>query len=276
MRRRALLALLACVLFLAGWAFVWEPSRIGVTRRELPVPAWPPEQAGLRVALLADLHVGSPHYGLDTLARVVERVNSKQPDLVLLAGDFVIHGVVGGSFVAPEALAPVLAGLEAPLGVYAVLGNHDWWLDGPRVRRALVAAGISVLEDEAIRVSAGRFSFWLVGLGDWWEAPPDVEAALAGTDDGAPILAFTHNPDVFPTLPSAIALTLAGHTHGGQVRLPLFGTPVVPSQYGSRYARGHVVEEGRHLFVTCGLGTSILPVRFRVPPEIALLVIGDR
>jgi predicted MPP superfamily phosphohydrolase len=194
-------------------------------------------------------------------------VNASEPDLVLLAGDYVIHGIAGGTFVPPEDIAPVLAGLEAPLGVFAVLGNHDWWLDGPRVRLALESAGIRVIDDEAVRPSG----FWLVGLGDLWEAPPDIPAVLEAIDDAAPVIAFTHNPDVFPQMPPRVALTLAGHTHGGQVRFPILGAPVVPSSYGQRYAHGHVVENGRHLFVTSGLGTSIIPARFRVPPEVALL-----
>jgi predicted MPP superfamily phosphohydrolase len=135
------------------------------------------------------------------------------------------------------------------------------------VRRAFEDAGIEVLDDEATRIR----DFWLVGLGDWWEAPPDVPKALAGVDDDAPVVALTHNPDVFPEIPPRVLLNLAGHTHGGQVRIPFFGTPIVPSRYGERYVHGLITENGRHLFVTSGLGTSIIPARFRVPPEIAIL-----
>jgi hypothetical protein len=94
--------------------------------------------------------------------------------------------------------------------------------------------------------------------------------------DDAPVLAFTHNPDVFPHVPARVALTIAGHTHGGQVVLPLLGRPLVPSAYGQRYAIGHVEEDGRHLFVSSGLGTSIFPVRFGVPPEISIVVVRVR
>ncbi len=258
---------MAAAFLLVGWTFYYEPSSLEVHRFELTLPAWPNQLDGFEIALLSDLHVGSPYYGLDKLGEVVRRVNGTRPDLVLLAGDYVIDGVKGGHFVPPEDIASVLAKLEAPHGVFAVLGNHDWWLDGPRVRRAFEDAGIPVLDDEAVRLA----EFWLVGLGDWWEAPPDLFQALAGVDDGAAVVAFTHNPDAFPKIPPRVLLTLAGHTHGGQVRFPFFGTPVVPSRYGDRYAHGHIVENGRHLFVTSGLGTSIVPARFRVPPEIAIL-----
>lgn len=226
--------------------------------------------------MLADLHVGSPGNGPGKLERVVALTQRARPDLVLLAGDYVIHGVVGGRFAAPEEIAPALAPLTAPLGVWAVLGNHDWWLDGPRVRAALESVGIRFLEDAAARVGAGDCAFWLVGVSDFWEGRHDVRGALAQVDDGAPVVLFTHNPDVFPEVPARVELTIAGHTHGGQVYLPGIGRPIVPSEYGERYAIGHVVEQGRHLFVSSGLGTSILPVRFLVPPEVSVLTLRAR
>lgn len=263
-------------LFLAGlvlgvWAFAAEPASLRVREYRLEIPEWPSGRAGMRVALLADLHVGSPHNGLDKLEEVVDRTNAARPDLVLIAGDLVIQDVIGGRFVPPEEIAPVLARLRAPLGVYAVLGNHDRWLDGPRVIRTLSRVGIPALEDRAVEISRGGPPFWLVGISDYWTAPHDVRRALAQVTDGAPVLVFTHNPDLFPWIPSRVSLTLAGHTHGGQVNLPLLGRLIVPSRYGERYAIGHVVEDGRHLFVTAGVGTSILPVRFLVPPEISII-----
>ncbi|HSF19560.1 MAG TPA: metallophosphoesterase [Vicinamibacteria bacterium] len=272
-RKLFLAAVPLAMVCLGGWVFWVEPSSLVVRHETIVLPRWHEEQSGLTLALMSDLHVGSPHFGLEALENVVQTLNEEEePDLVLLAGDYVIHGVLGGSFVAPEQTAAVLSRLRARLGVYAVLGNHDWWLDGDRVRDALACQGIAVLEDEALRITKDPFDFWLVGLNDVWEAPPDPDAVVARIpDDGLPVLAFTHNPDLFPAVPARIDLTLAGHTHGGQVRFPFFGTPVVPSRYGDRYARGHVIEAGRHLFVTSGLGTSILPVRFRVPPEVVLL-----
>lgn len=200
------------------------------------------------------------------------------PDLVLLPGDFVIQDVPGGRFVAPEAIAAALAPLPRRAPTFAVLGNHDWWLDGPRVARALEHAGIPVLDDRARplrfrRPDGGDCAIWLAGFADFWSGDPHPRLALAAVPAGAPLLAFSHNPDLFPLLPDRAALLVAAHTHGGQVYLPLLGRLIVPSRYGQRFAIGHVVEGSRHVFVTPGIGTSILPMRFLVPPEVSLLVL---
>ena len=281
--RTALVVVLLLFAALAAWAFWLEPSSLTVHRVSLSVPRWNDVQRGLRVAVLTDLHVGSPYMGLDKLRRVVARTNEEQPDLVLLLGDFVIGGkrdeggteggVVGGEFVEPEPIAAELKNLRAPLGVYAVLGNHDWWFDGGRVTRALEGAGLVVLENGAVRVEHGGRGFWLAGVADLWTRKPDIEGALKQVNTDEPVVLFTHNPDIFPDVPSRVSLTLAGHTHGGQVNLPLMGRPMVPSHFGQRYAFGHVVEDGRHLYVSGGVGTSIIPARFRVPPEIVILTL---
>lgn len=275
-RRVAWLGTFVAVALAALWAFWLEPQRLVVTHSELRLPNWPKQLSGLRVALLADLHVGSPHWDVPALARLVERTNAERPDLVLLAGDYQINEVVGGSFVEPEPIARELSKLRAPLGVFAVLGNHDWWNDGERTRRAFTAQGLVVLEEQATRVEHRGAAFYVVGLADQMERRSDPAATLAQTPAGAATLLLVHEPDVFADFPSldiSPTLTLAGHTHGGQVRLPLLGRRVVPSRFGERYAYGHIVEAGRHLFVTAGVGTSILPVRFLVPPEIALLTL---
>ncbi len=257
----------------AIWAFVFEPASLVLREYELLLPAWPKESCGLRIAVLADLHVGSPFNGMEKIERIVKETNVAQPDAVLLAGDYVIQGVRGGSFVAPKDFAPVLAKLRGRLGVWAVLGNHDWWLDGPAVRAALEQNGIRVLDNQAAELDA-ETGLWLAGVGDYWEGKPDVSLALVGVPESATVIVFTHNPDVFPDVPDRVALSIAGHTHGGQVNLPLIGRPIVPSEFGERYAAGHVVEDGQHFFVSTGLGTSILPVRFRVTPEISVLRIS--
>jgi len=256
---------------LAVWAFWLEPASLVVRETRLDLPAWPVECDGLRVALLADLHVGSPFNGRGKLDEIVRRTQEARPDLILLGGDYVIQGVPGGRFVPPEETAAVLGRLKAPLGVWAVLGNHDWWLDGPRVRAALETAGIPVLDDQAKELTRGACHFWLAGISDLWEGKHDVTGTLAGIPPGGPLLVFTHNPDLFVDIPPRVTLTLAGHTHGGQVWLPVLGRPIVPSRYKQRFAIGHIVEQGRHLFVSPGLGTSILPVRFLVPPEISVV-----
>lgn len=253
------------------WGFWLEPSSLRNEDHEIGLPSWPRECDGLRIAILTDLHVGSPHNGIANLARVVDLTQRADPDLMLLAGDYVIHGVPGGSFVSPEESARELARLSAPAGVFAVLGNHDWWLDAKRVRRALVGAGIAVLDDASQTVALGDCRFWLAGVSDLWEGPHDIGRALAGVPEEAPTILFTHNPDLFPDVPDRVSLTIAGHTHGGQVYIPGIGRPGVPSQFGERFAIGHIIEDGRHLFVSSGVGTSVVPIRFLVPPEVSVL-----
>ena len=268
---RALSVAAVLAIALAVWGFWIEPGRLVVRRATLSLPNWPAGNDGLRIAVLTDLHVGSPRHDIEKLRQIIAQVNSLEPDAVLILGDLVIQGVVGGRFVAPELLSAELGALESRLGTFAVLGNHDWWLDARRVAASLEAAGITLLEDAATNVGSAGGRFWLAGVSDYWEGPHDVAAALSVIPASDPVIVFTHNPDVFPDIPARIALTVAGHTHGGQVNIPLLGPPIVPSKFGQRYAAGHVVEDGRHLFVSTGTGTSILPVRFRVPPEITLL-----
>jgi predicted MPP superfamily phosphohydrolase len=274
--RRAALYLFAAAAFLAlalGLSVFWlEPASLTISdeRIDLPVRL----QRPLRVAVLTDLHVGSPFNSLSKLRDVVDRTNAAHPDLICVLGDLVIQGVAGGRFVAPEDIAPELGRLAAPAGTVAVLGNHDGWLGHDRVQAALERQGVRVIEDTAVAVETRAGRIWLAGISDLWTGRHDIVSALAAVkDDGAPILLLTHNPDVFPSVPARVALTIAGHTHGGQVRLPFVGRPIVPSRFGQRYAAGLVVEEGRHLFVATGLGTSILPVRFRVPPSVTVITL---
>ena len=263
--------LLAVTAFLV-WGAWLEPRSLRVQELELTL-AWPYRRP-LRVAVLSDLHVGAPYYGTRQLREVVARTNAARPDLICIAGDVVTLGVLGGRFVPPDSIAPILGELRAPLGVAAVLGNHDRGYNGPRVAAALRGAGIAVLEDTAEVRQTPEGPVWIVGVSDWWTGLHDIPRALAPvTDSAAPVLMITHNPDLFPRVPGRVLLTLAGHTHGGQVRLPWLGAPIVPSRYGQRFAAGHIVEGGRHLFVSTGLGTSDLPIRFRVPPTIFLLTL---
>ena len=271
-RRIAVLAITSA-LILAVWVFWWEPSSLDVIEQTIAVNRWHVEHEGLRIAVLSDLHVGAPHRDLASLQELVSITNKRTPDLVVILGDLVIQGVLGGRFVPPEDIAKELSRLRAPLGVVAVLGNHDWWLDGERVRRTLSSEGITVLTDQNLRVTYNNRSFWLMGLDDLWTRGNHLKATLASIHDDEPIIALSHNPDIFPEMPPRVSLTLAGHTHGGQVNLPVIGRPIVPSRFDQRFAYGLIEENGRKLFVTGGVGTSILPVRFRVKPEVVIVTV---
>jgi predicted MPP superfamily phosphohydrolase len=233
-------------------AFWLEPASL--TTQEVTLSVGWPLPRPLRIVVLTDLHVGSPYNGMDKLRSVVDRSNAANAGLVCLLGDVVmIEGVVGGRTVPPETIAPELGRLRARAGVFAVLGNHDGWFDHHRVRLALAQYGIHVVEDTAVRADTDAAALWVAGISDLWTGK--------------------HDPDVFPEVPRRVTLTLAGHTHGGQVKIPFFGPPIVPSRYGRRFAAGHVVEGGRHMFVATGVGTSILPVRFLVPPAVTVLTL---
>jgi predicted MPP superfamily phosphohydrolase len=266
------LALLAAPFLVALWAFGIEPGMLVVRHLRMELPGW---RSDLKIAVLSDLHVGSPHVGLDKLQRIVRETNAEHPALIVLLGDFVIggprrdgRGVRGGGFVEPEPIAEELKKLRAPLGVYAVLGNHDWWYDGERVGKALTDAGIQVLENKAVHVG----QIWLGGIADLWTRDPDIAGTLGQVTGNDPVVLMAHNPDIFPEVPTRVSLTLAAHTHGGQVNLPVVGRVVTTSLLG--YTAGEYVEHGRHLFVTTGIGTSIMPVRLGVPPEIVILTLS--
>jgi predicted MPP superfamily phosphohydrolase len=248
----------------AGWI---EPRRLVTVHRTLRLPRWPKALDGLRLGLLSDLHAGAPYAGLKQIARAVERLNEEAPDAILLLGDYVDAHPLWGGRIAPEAVARELACLQAPLGTYAVLGNHDWKQVGDRMWTALHNAGIEVLENRVVHTG----DIYIAGLADLRRRRPDLPGALAGVPAGAPVVLLAHDPDVFPYVPDRVALTLSGHTHGGQVAIPGLRRLAIPSRYGERYARGHVVEDGRHVYITSGLGTSGLPVRLFAPPEVVVL-----
>lgn len=264
------------LLFLAIWAFLIEPNRLVVHEETISLPNWPIQLNKLKIAAISDIHAGSPFIDIAKLEQVVARTNQMSPDLIVLLGDFMVQKSWDKHRIEPEVIAGILKGLHARLGVFAVLGNHDWLYDGDRVKSALESVNIRVLENDVLRVENNGRALWLAGLADVITRPQNIDATIEKIPAGELVIALTHNPDIFPHVPSRVALTLAGHTHGGQVNLPLIGRLIVPSDYGQRYAAGHIEENGKQLFVTTGIGTSWFPVRFRVPPEIALVTIEAR
>ena len=282
---KGLLATLLAGLFVPIYGFLIEPAlRLRVRRWQITHPDWP-DGLPVKIAVVADLHMGDPFVTRARLRRIVSRTNALGADLTVILGDL----IAGHSFVTEEVpvsdTAAILKDLSAPLGVYAILGNHDWWHDpvaqaarqGPTlVQRSLEAEGIPVLENRALELPNG---VWLAGIGSQvallrdgggFEGVDDLPGTLDQVPEDAPALLLVHEPDIFPKVPARIALTLAGHTHGGQIRL--FGwSPVVPSRFGNRFAYGLVSEEGRQMVVSGGIGCSILPVRPGVVPEITLV-----
>lgn len=276
--KRLRIALIAMIMFglgLAIWAFFIEPNRLVTRRQTIAIEQWPSGLSDFKIAVLSDIHAGGRFIDEGKLRLIVERTNELQPDLIVIAGDY-ISGGRNHHAMDPEVFAPVLKDFRARYGVYTVLGNHDWWFDGDRVRRALEANGMKVLDNDFAWIEAPGGSFWLAGVPDLWTRPLLVQQTIERLPEGAPMIALTHNPDIFPRLPQRVSLLLAGHTHGGQVKFPIIGTVVHTTDFGDRYEGGHVFENGHHLFVTTGIGTSILPVRFGVPPEIVLLTVKSK
>lgn len=274
------------------YAFVIEPGfRLNTTVYAFTPPRWTPGLK-LRVVLLADPHCVEPHMPLSRWERIIATANALQPDMHLLLGDYVAGHFFRTGTVKVADIAAAATALKAPLGTYGICGNHDWWDDlsvqrlkqGPCLaEKAFVASGIPMLENKAVRLEKDGNPFWLSGTSSLvalrtrnhgrFLSQARIDEALAQVTDDAPIIHMAHEPDLFIDIPERISLTLSGHTHGGQVRL--FGySPMTPSSYGNRFAYGHIVEEGRHLIVSGGLGCSILPVRFGMPPEIVVLELG--
>ncbi|HEX4555350.1 MAG TPA: metallophosphoesterase [Xanthobacteraceae bacterium] len=266
----------------AGYGAGIEAESLLVTRYRLTPPRWP---AGMRlsISVIADLHAGGPNMLVSHIGRIVATANLLNSDIVLLMGDyFATH-----RFVTERVPHPVWAAelkrLKARLGVWSIFGNHDWWYDIDGVRAALAGVGIPVLENQAVLIGEAGQRFWLAGLGDQLAHPlghhrfqgeDDLPHALAQVETDHPVILMVHEPDVFTEVPERVSLTLAGHTHGGQIRLPFVWPRYVPSAYGARFAYGHIVEQGRHMIVSGGLGCSNVPIRLGVPPEIVRIDLG--
>ena len=262
-------------------AFLWEPETLEVRRVEVVSRTW--SGPTLRIGVISDTHMGAPHMSAARLNSIVQRMNSERPDIVVLLGDFVGGHEPAGQRGAGERSQilsgiPPLGKLEAPLGVWAVLGNHDWWYDGAAIERELEAQKIQVLENERVLINRPEGPFWVAGLADYdsLRKKPSYMDTLADLTTSEPILAISHWPDVFAAAPDNVALTLAGHSHCGQVNLPFLGRVIHASGGSERWQCGLYEERGRKLYVSGGVGVSILPVRFLQPPEIAVVTLNGQ
>ncbi len=250
-----LCVVVGCVLLF--WVFSVEPNMLDTRRYTVEDNAL----AGLNVVYITDLHVGPKQK--ERLQSIVHHANALKPDLVVLGGDYV-KGRSDKTTLAIEILAEELGKLQAPLGVYTVLGNHDVWYGKQRVIDAFEKRGIPVLENKNVPLAKGDIAFHLAGVEDFWEGKPDIPKTLQGVT--GPVLLLSHNPDLFPDVPEHVNLTLAGHTHGGQVVFPFIGALFIPAK--REYASGRITEGNKCMLVSTGVGTSILPVRFNCVPEV--------
>lgn len=271
----AAIALFEVALWLGIYACFIEPNTLVVRRVEIVSADW--RGAPLTIAMLGDTHVASPHVDAARMGRIVRRVNALRPDIVVLLGDY-----VGGH--APEAeRSPAeqqeiaggiatFAALNARYGAVAVIGNHDVWYNRQSVTTALQDAGVAALwnRNVVIRRSGGPIA--IAGLADDTTGDPNFADALDGIEPGTDTIIISHSPDPFAQMPPGPALMLAAHSHCGQVTIPFMGRPVLPI-HNRAYACHRVEQNGRTMYVTGGIGTSIVPVRFLNPPEIVLITL---
>jgi len=279
----------------AAYPFIEALARPRVTNYALTPRGWP---AGFRLkaAVIADIHACEPWMDLQRIEDLCRQTQELGADVILLLGDYVSGMRLGTGQVANADWATALGKLSAPLGVHAVLGNHDYWEDRafqldhsamPRARTALIDAGIATYVNEAIRLEKDGQGFWLAGLGDQMGILPgrphdgrrtsgldDLDGTLAQITDDAPILLLAHEPDIFRKVPDRVSLTLSGHTHGGQISL--FGWRPWAASLGSRrFPAGYYSVEHKELIVSRGLGCSVIPMRIGNWPEIVVLDLGS-
>jgi len=264
-----MLAALALVLTAIGYR---QATRDPIVRTaQVGMAGWPAGEKPLRTVLMSDLHVAGPDMPPARLARIVAQVNALKPDIVFIAGDLVSDKFLATRHYRTADVVAPLKGLKARLGVVAVLGNHDHWYDAAGFRREVPAAGVILLTNQAIRLGP----LVIGGLDDDFTRHADPLATWRAMDALAgPRLLLTHSPDVVPGLPAPVGLVLAGHTHCGQIKLPLIGRLFTASRYGERFACGRIDDRGQKLIVTSGLGTSGIPLRFGVSPDLWLVTLG--
>lgn len=244
------------------WCVTIEPNIVVVTHYKVKDE----KLKGIKVVLAGDFHVKP--YQAKHLQYVVKRINDQHPDIVLLIGDYVNMHAEDMSYPISKT-AEELSKIKSKAGTYTVLGNHDYYREGEKIKKVLSEKGIVVLENQSKIVNINGKDVWIAGIEDLVTGFPRLSKALKFC--GEPTILLSHQPDIFPYVPKKVNLTVAGHTHGGQVVLPFVGALVVPSRYGTKYACGFFEEDGRKMIVTKGIGTSILPIRINCMPEVVVI-----
>ena len=279
-----LLAIIVAIGLLAAYAYFVEPRQFVVVEETLSIPNWDRELNGLRVVAIADIHTGSNYAPIERLHLVVQKANEQNADLILLLGDYVsesergrvrnpAEGADGTQLKIPvNEIADALQGFRAKHGVYAIIGNHDWYHNEQKIHRELERVGINVVNNEVENIQIGDKTIKLWGIEDLWKNRRVPAEPFEQLSDKRNVIAFTHNPDSLLTAPAGFAIMFAGHSHGGQVNFPIFG-PFSPFN-DPRFMDGHAEVDGKHVYVTSGVGTSVIPFRWRVPPEIAVVTLN--
>ncbi len=263
-RRTTALRTLTAGLLQTARAALSEPYMLTVERRAIGLSRLPQALDGLRIVQLSDIH-HSPFTGSEQIKRAVETANSLDPDIIALTGDYISHE---RAYAAP--CAELLGRLRARCGVYAVLGNHDHWTDAPLITDLFRAEGIRMLVNEGMRFEDRGASFWLAGVDDTMVGLEDLPLALAGSRDDEMKLLLAHNPIILRRAARAgVDLVLSGHTHGGQVTLR--SERSASGKVRRRLLRGLGHQGETQIYVTRGIGTVVLPVRYGSPPEVSLL-----
>jgi predicted MPP superfamily phosphohydrolase len=275
LKKSLLFLVLASFLFSGVYAFWIEPRQLIVKQVTIALPKL---NHPIKAILIGDLQPIQPHWPKERLNAAIDLAAQQKPDIVFYVGDYAYEQRWAARYkldswltVDPADVVKAMARIDAPMGVYAVMGNHDYWWDGEAVKRLIRKTHIRLLIDEAVFAQHGNKALWVAGVDDMATPRPyDLQKTLSKTTESLPIVLLSHSPDIFPEVPNTVELTLSGHTHGGQVYIPGIGRPIVPIKY-KKYAMGLFQEQGKQLFVTSGVGTSILPIRFMTPPEIVVL-----
>jgi len=274
---------------LLAYSYFIEPFCLVVNEKEIVIDGWEKEFDGFRAVLISDIHGGSHGVDAEQIQRMVETANAQDPDAIFILGDSIATTHIKTIIMMPvPETAYLLSGLRAKHGVFAVMGNHEGAYDPKFVTREFEKAGINVLDGEVAFIEKNGKRLRILGLRDhlemttWADTANDAKGLLAPSEGTGSVIVLEHSPDVLQAITGELLISnelkimFAGHTHGGQVWLPIFGYPIVPSSYGQKYAAGHVKDAGLDMFVTTGIGTTTLPFRFMVPPEIALITIRSK